>query len=245
MLVSSPNCSTLDSIDIKFYPVPMVYLGKDTSVCEGDTFLLIATYPNSTYLWHDNSIDSILETINSGIHWVKVTLGNCSTIDSIIISHKPLPLVSLGNDTTICEGDELILDATFPNASYLWNNNTTIPTCLASKEGTYWVELALNNCFNNDTINIFLADCGKPCNSVFLYPNPTSDMITLEFDCIIPDATVFELFDIIGKLIGIYHLPNNTKLLSINLFYLSNGVYGYRIRNNETLLKKDRLIIID
>ena len=63
-------------------------------------------------------------------------------------------ILNLGNDTTLCEGEILILDATFPGASYLWQDNSTNPAFTVSQQGTYRVKITLNACSIRDTINI-------------------------------------------------------------------------------------------
>ena len=41
---------------------------------------------------------------------------------------KTIPVIDLGNDTTICSPDNLVLDASYPNSSYLWQNLSSLPT---------------------------------------------------------------------------------------------------------------------
>jgi gliding motility-associated-like protein len=49
---------------------------------------------------------------------------------------------SLGNDTSVCENDTLLLDATTPGALYyLWQDSSTSSTYNAIQEGEYWCEV--------------------------------------------------------------------------------------------------------
>ena len=152
--VSTNNCSSTDTINVSYTPLPSVDLGNDTTVCQGETFLLDATISNATYLWQDNSTNSTFNVSQPGTYWVQTTVNSCSSTDSINVSYIPMPTVNLGNDTTICQGETILLDATIANASYLWQNNSTNPTFNVTQPGTYWVQVAANNCSSTDTINV-------------------------------------------------------------------------------------------
>lgn len=54
------------------------------------------------------------------------------------------PQVNLGPDTTLCQGQSILLNAaaTGPYASYLWNNSSTGPTRLVTSSGTYSVRVS-------------------------------------------------------------------------------------------------------
>jgi hypothetical protein len=63
-------------------------------------------------------------------------------------------ILDLGNDTSLCQGETLILDATTSNATYLWQDNSINPTFNVTQQGTYWVEVTVNSTTIGDTINI-------------------------------------------------------------------------------------------
>tara|TARA_B110000238_G_scaffold4648_1_gene4631 strand:+ start:405 stop:2684 length:2280 start_codon:yes stop_codon:yes gene_type:complete len=68
-----------------------------------------------------------------------------------------LPTVNLGNDTVICDGEILTLDATVQNATYLWQDNSTNSTYDVINVGNYSVIITdSNGCINSDTIHVFL-----------------------------------------------------------------------------------------
>lgn len=70
----------------------------------------------------------------------------------------PTPEVSLGNDTLICPGSSLYLDAGM-HEIILWNNGSTDRYLLVSEPGVYSVEVKnLCGASNSDTISIELAE---------------------------------------------------------------------------------------
>jgi len=69
------------------------------------------------------------------------------------------PKINLGKDTTICEGNDFLIDATTTNASYVWQDNSSSSTLKVNKAGLYFVEITVNNCTNSDSILIATKDC--------------------------------------------------------------------------------------
>ena len=63
--------------------------------------------------------------------------------------------VALGNDTTLCAGQNLTLNAGTPNATYLWQDSTTNPAYTVTQAGTYWVQVSNSLGITTDTINVF------------------------------------------------------------------------------------------
>ena len=79
------------------------------------------------------------------------------------IEIEPLPTFSLPNDTTLCDGDRLLLDATAPNATYEWKNGSILSQYEVVGSGVYWAT-ASNECGEHiDTIKIKYANCN--CNA--------------------------------------------------------------------------------
>ncbi|HQV39532.1 MAG TPA: hypothetical protein PK383_11465, partial [Flavobacteriales bacterium] len=152
--VTAQNCSNSDQVSIAYNPLPVVDLGADTMLCAGENLTLTAFAPGSTYLWQDGSTGATFNVTTSGLYWAEVTRNNCSARDSIVVGYKPMPTVFLGNDTSICAGASMTLDATVPGATYLWQDGSTAPTLLLSATGVYQVDLDLNGCSVTDAIQV-------------------------------------------------------------------------------------------
>ncbi|MFT6882996.1 MAG: gliding motility-associated-like protein [Marinoscillum sp.] len=78
--------------------------------------------------------------------------------DDLQFINKPVdvlaldPLVDLGNDTTICVGDDLPLDAG-DGVSYVWSTGETTKSINIDTAGTYWVEVTnAAGCTSSDDI---------------------------------------------------------------------------------------------
>ena len=79
------------------------------------------------------------------------------SIDTTVILNVASLELELGNDTTICEGQELILDASENFETYFWSNELNSPTIIITDAGDFSVEVSKGNCFASDTINVAFA----------------------------------------------------------------------------------------
>lgn len=149
------GCIHRDSIRVDFQQSPIINLGPDTTLCEGESFLLDANVGgDATYLWQDNSTNSTFTVSLPGTYSVTIDSGVCAYSDTINIFFDTPPSLSLGNDTTLCLGDQYILDASVLGATYLWQDNSTNSTLSVNLPGAYWVEVSAGACTVRDSINI-------------------------------------------------------------------------------------------
>jgi len=74
-----------------------------------------------------------------------VTTACAERIDEIEVEFVPVPTVNLGNDTSLCPDETLLLDATFPDATYLWQDGSTQAFFNVTEAGTYSVTVS-NDC---------------------------------------------------------------------------------------------------
>lgn len=82
----------------------------------------------------------------------------------------------------------------------------------------------------NNTENSYL--------KVIVYPNPTTDNTTLEFNDLNSDAKVI-ITDIKGRIVNNFSITTSQKTLNINRNNLSSGIYYIKVvSNNRTLSKK-------
>lgn len=155
-VIATQLADTSASFPIFFHDNPTVNLGPDISFCENTVVILNsgAQLPNSKYLWSNGSTGSNLSISLPGFYWVEVQ-NNCgSTRDSIQATVKPLPVTSLGMDTSFCTGSSVVVKQNFyqPMVSYLWNQGAVTDSIIVQKGGTYWLTQT-NNCGSTtDTI---------------------------------------------------------------------------------------------
>lgn len=141
---------------VNILSLPVIYLGSDTAICEGEALLLNATIFGSTYVWQDGSVNSTYNVTVAGNYYVEVTTSSgCTASDTISVQQFPKPEFSLGEDTAICAGFTLILDPDNPGPLYLWQDGSVNSTYTVSNDGLYWVNITNpNGCSASDSIYI-------------------------------------------------------------------------------------------
>ena len=72
---------------------------------------------------------------------------------SLILLQIP-PQINIGSDTTLCEGESLILNANCSGCTYLWQGGSTSSDFNVTQNGTYWVQATNSYGTNADTINV-------------------------------------------------------------------------------------------
>ena len=186
VLVTADNCSASDAITVNYTPLPVVDLGPDLTLCTGQTVLLNAAVPGGSYVWQDGSTNSTFLVNGPGTYSVQVTASNCAASDAVDIAYNPTPVVDLGLDRTICAGEQVVLDATTPGATYLWQDGSVLPTFTANTTGTFSVQVTLNGCSASDAMDLTVT----PLPVVDLGPDqtvcPGTDVV---LDATIPGGT--------------------------------------------------------
>ena len=152
---------------------------------------------------------------------------------SIGCDHTPISKINLGNNTTLCQGETLTLNATTPDANtYLWQDNSTNPTFTITQPGTYWVEVIdICGTIITDTIEI------KKCDTILEMPNvftPNGDRINDLFIPIINEALAsmsMTIYNRWGQLIHTSHSLGTGWDGRTNVGELApDGVYFWIIR---------------
>lgn len=213
-----PGC-----IDTTNNPTPTVDLGNDTTLCQGETLTLNATTTNATYLWQDNSSNPTFNVTQQGTYWVQIT-DNCgSTSDTINVNFNSTPTIDLGNDTTLCQDESITLDATTPNATYLWQDNSINPTFNVTQQDTYSVEVTVNNCTLTDTILIDK----EACDIILEIPNVFTPNNDGSNDLFVPVMSkgIISMNTIIYNRWGNKIFDTNNLLIDWNGKNVSDGTY--------------------
>lgn len=152
--------SDMDTLEQKNYinvaPQAEVNLGDDQSLCNVGTIVLDIGLGYSSYSWSTGSTSQWIIVDEPGKYWVTVTnTTGCVGSDTInITNNTPIPL-NLGEDQSICNGGEIVLDAGMGYSTYIWSDGSTGQKIIADEPGTYWITVTnAAGCSGSDTINI-------------------------------------------------------------------------------------------
>lgn len=151
------GCSVMDTTEVVLPSLGPINLGNDTSLCAGDSLLLDAGQGWLSVLWSTGDTTQTITVDTTGTYYVvALDPSGCNVTDTIDVFFLPVPVVDLGNDTTICYYNSLTLIAgTLPGYSYLWNDSSTNSSLTLSAPGpdtAYVTVFGGSACFGTDTI---------------------------------------------------------------------------------------------
>ncbi len=233
VIVSDNNgCKNSDSINVSQYPIISINLGKDTTICPGAEVILNPHNDTVSYSWSDNSNNSNLLVNKPGKYSITVTdKHGCQNSDLINVSQYPVPYLSLGKDTDICNGCNLMLNAGNSFKSYEWQDGSITPAYDVIVSGKYWVKVSDQyGCKYSDTIIV-----KETCDGEMFIPNsfsPNGDNTNDIFKVVAsPCIKNFEMdiYDRWGNLLYETNDFNNGWDGKYRNSYVSEGVYVYII----------------
>ena len=152
------GCHATDTVYASFLSPPEISLGSDTSFCSGIDFYLTPGSGFISYSWQDSSTSEYYQVTEEGLYYVTVDNGCGEDTDSVYVEENPSPEVDLGNDTTLCGNESLMLE---PGSfdSYLWQDNSTYPFYNVTNTGVYSVEVTNGyNCAASDEIYVIISN---------------------------------------------------------------------------------------
>ena len=205
--------------------LPENFLGNDTLLCRGETVALTPQVPGaSAYRWDDSSTEPTLLARVADTYWVDVTVGDCTIRDSITVTYEPR--WSLGPDTTLCQGETLLLAAPAATGPFRWSDNSMDSTLLVSESGIYWVQTATSACAAGDSIRVDFVDCPGLIPTVFT-PNQDAFNETFTIEHVAGRGWQLQVFNRWGK--QVYAADNYQN--NWDGQHLSAGVYYYLLKN--------------
>ncbi len=178
--------TSTDTIRV-FRPVFNQITLQDEAVCFGQSETYSAPIPSGNYsflLWSDgvtnpsrqiSSTQSLSYSIQDSSGCQKSSNIGEITIDSSLIN------ISLGPDTTLCEGNPIALESTpIFSVSYYWNTGNTNSSQTADTSGNYILNLVnINGCANSDSI--FVNIVGVAPTIAFNFPNQACQGSEIDF----------------------------------------------------------------
>jgi hypothetical protein len=196
-----------DQVTVQVNPLPVVYIGADTTICEEQSAILNAGEGFASYLWNTGEITPTIQTAVQGSYSVTVTNEfNCSRSDTLYLTVTQFPVkpvISSGPatvDNYVATSSIYTCD-TDPNAtSYVWavtpaeagTTSSTGPdgefTWAADFTGSVQVTVAAaNDCATSEISDAFatVIYTSQGINEIsgdeqlIIYPNPTDGKITI------------------------------------------------------------------
>ncbi len=209
--VGNGTCEASDTILLQFNAQKQVDLGPDSTFCYGDSVVLLGTSSNYQHAWSTGSSDTAIKVGQSGAYWLTVGSGDCQASDTVNLDTLATPNVNLGQDTSLCSGDSITLDAGIAN-NYQWSTGDTKRKITVDSSGSYNVQVGNGTCEASDTI---------------LLQFNTQKQVDLG-----PDTTICEgdTIQLSSGIVGQYTWSNGSNASSIPVY--QSGLYWVDVTQN-------------
>jgi PKD repeat protein len=153
------GCIATASVTIGSIGAVTAIVSPDLTICVGSQLTLTAS-GGTSYSWDDgsgvistNSTVTVFPTATT-IYTATVSDGNCSDVESVVVTVVSLPSTTISGNTSLCLGESTTLTAS-GGTSFLWagGETTTSITVSPSTSTTYTVVGTANGC-SSPTANV-------------------------------------------------------------------------------------------
>lgn len=155
LITNSFGCSKEDSVRVAVEDNPVAIITSQTdSICVGQSIVLQAS-GGVNYLWDNGDTSAEHVVSEAGVYTVKVyTAFGCVDSASKTIYQYEIPEIIIDGNSSMCEGDSLVLTA-HGGDTYLWSNGSTDTCITVFVSGIYTVEgWDTHACSAKDTLEV-------------------------------------------------------------------------------------------
>lgn len=173
--------------------------------------------PNSivSYSWSNgqNSPTIIVSPTSTQTYTLTVTDANgCTTSNNFTVSiGGQAGSINLGNDTILCVGQSLTLDAGSNFTNYLWSNGQQTQSIVVSASGTYWVHAT--------------DACGTIADTITVNFNPLPDATLSDYDVCANQTLTLSL----SNNCATYLWSNGSIYDSLSVPTHTPGIFSYQV----------------
>lgn len=153
-VTNASNCTAGDAINVQFNALPIDAL-LDVQACITSLPVLNAANNGCAFLWSTGAATQSITASASGTYSVEVTTpqGCSATFDANVVL-APTINVALVNDTAICQGQSITLDAGNAGASFQWSTGAQTQAISVNQPGNYAVTVSNGFCSASDAVAI-------------------------------------------------------------------------------------------
>ena len=151
------------SVVVNPYPDTVINAGGPRVKCNDDTIQIAAPAGYLSYSWSPdyniNSLTARQVIVNPAMDTTYVlkagTIPGCFAYDTVHIKVNHSVSIRLGQDTSLCTGDSLLLSAGPGFSQYQWNTGAGTMGIAVHNKGTYWIKATTSDgCTSADTLQV-------------------------------------------------------------------------------------------
>lgn len=188
LTVDNGVCAVSDTVLMTFVSSAAINIPVDSTICAGQSIALdlgsssnITWNPTTDILNPTTTLPVFSPSFDTDYHVDYMTPEGCWLSDSMQIYVTQIPVVSLGNDTSVCLGSPVTMVSTsnVVDPQYLWSTGDTIPDITVTAQGTYWLSITTACGVSTDTLVIsdFLNFANSLGNDTMLCDGFTLDLV--------------------------------------------------------------------
>lgn len=190
---------------VAVHPLPeaTITASGTTAFCEGGSVTLTSS-DASSYQWSNGATTQSVTVSTGGNYLVTITDANGCTDASpfTLVTVHPLPMLDLGDDITLTQGDSAILNAG-QWSEYKWSTGATTPTITVNSTGTYFVTVTDSfDCTATDSVVVTVTSSTSGLDGrykITVFPNPAQWAINIQ--CIGGATNSVQVFDKLSRLV--------------------------------------------
>lgn len=223
----SPGCNVSASVLVTVLTSPPTPLGRDTSICKGDSLLLNASPGFNSYQWSTSATTGHIYVHDPGIYSLAALYSNgCYSRDTFHLISLYDPTPSLNKNPIYCVGSDRELNAGDNFATYLWNDGSTGSSVTLKGIGDYWVQVTdQHGCIAADTVHI-LSEAQPPGNFLPI------------------DTTICQYGDLVLKTKQPYESYSWNDLSSASILTVKQpGIYWVQVTDANGCTGKDSVVV--
>ena len=143
------------------------------------------------------------------------------------------------DDTTICLGNVVILDAGSGYDDYLWSTAETTQAITVNAPDEYGISVWEGLCEIRDTVVVYTEICGSVKDeisnqeSIKVYPNPGYGILTVELPFLYDNKISLQVFDILGHEVYSEIIETSNNIFKFNLSDIEPGIYNLKINTEK------------
>jgi hypothetical protein len=227
-------------------------------ICAGQAVVLEASEGFKNYWWSNGNTTNrtVVEPKESRTYVLEAVDSNgCdarAVIEIIVKESRELNIFSNPNPAVICLGDSIVLEANAGFANYWWSTGSRNSRIVVSpKENTKYVLEAVdsNGCGGRAEIFVEVDSCNSSLmnyvvgETLNLYPNPSTGIVSIELKDTDAGETNFEIFDINNRIVYRKIIKEENIIFEqLDLTNVLKGIYILKIRTENSITTRKIII---
>jgi gliding motility-associated-like protein len=133
LTATNGTCVQKDTVSVSLFTNASANAGADQRICLGSGVFLNAATAN-TYEWtppyfitNSNSQNPFVNPLVDTTYYLKISMGSCFGFDTVKVKVVPIPSVKASDDTKVCLGDSVQLNAQVSSpAKWVWRSQVQL-----------------------------------------------------------------------------------------------------------------------